>query len=168
MEVYVLVKYMFGKGEGNAEKINPMLIEKAVGFFLENQMMGDIVPSGEIQKEYPITHDSRTDFVAGDTCIEIKILNGKQVGMNLRNLLHLLVSNKRNYNILQEHYRRVVLLVICEEDMYEQIKTSSFSEGWRRNLDKELNQGVEMWISEIRIEADGIVLKSYQKIAPSD
>lgn len=165
-----MVKYVYEKGEGNSEKINPILIEKAIGFFLENQMMGDIVPSGEIQKEYLIPHNLRTDFVVGDTCIETKVLmrNGKQAGASLGNLLHLLASNKKNYNILQEHYKRVVLLVICEEDMYEQIKASSFSEGWRRNLDKELNQGVEVWISEIRIEADGIVLKSYQKIAPSD
>lgn len=165
-----MVKYVYEKGEGNSEKINPILIEKAVGFFLENHMMGDIVPSGEIQKEYPITHNLRTDFVAGDTCIETKILmrNEKQTGVGLGNLLHLLASKKRNYNVLREHHKRVVLLVICEEDMYEQIKASSFSEGWRRSLDKELNQGVEVWISEIRIEADGIVLKSYQKIAPSD
>lgn len=165
MEVYVLVKYMFGKGEGNAEKINPMLIEKAVGFFLENQMMGDIVPSAEIQKEYPITHDSRTDFVAGDTCIEIKILNGKQVGMNLRNLLHLLVSNKRNYNILQEHYRCVVLLVVCEEDVCDgQMGESSIYKEVGKIFEGELEHGVEVWISVIKYEEDGISLLSCQNI----
>lgn len=164
----MLVKYIFENGEGNAERISPMLIEKAVGFFLENHMMCNIVPSGEIQKEYPIAHDLRTDFVVGDTCIETKVLMRKQAGMDVGNLLHLLVPNKRYYNVLQEHYKRVVLLIICEEDMHEQIEASSWSKGLGKDLEEELDQGVEVWISEIRIETDGIVLMSYQKIAPSD
>ena len=158
----MVMKYIFENGEENSEKITPMLIEKAVGFFLENQMMVDIVPSGEIQKEYPVAHNYRADFVAGDTCIESKVLmrNGKLSGMNLGNLLHLMVSNKRNYSVLREHYKRVVLLVICEEDIYEQI----WSKGLGKDLEEELDHGVEVWISGIRIEKDGIVLVSYQKI----
>lgn len=164
-----MVKYVYEKGEGNSEKINPFLIEKVIGFFLENQMMGDIVPSGEIQKEYPITHNLRTDFVVGDTCIETKVLMRKQAGMDVGNLLHLLVSNKRYYTVLQEHYKRVVLLVVCEEDVCEgQMGESSIYKEVGKNLEEELDQGVEVWISGIRIEKDGIVLVSYQKIVPSD
>lgn len=167
MEVHVL-KYMFNNGEGNAERISPILIEKAVGFFLENQMMGDIVQGCEIKKE-TISHDLRTDFVTGDTCIEMKVLMRKQAGMNLGNLLHLMVSNKRNYSVLQEHYKRVVLLVVCEEGACEgQMGESSIYKEEGKNLEEKLDQGVEVWISSIRIEKDGIVLVSYQKIVPSD
>lgn len=162
------MKYVFENGEGNSEKMTPMLIEKAVGFFLENQMMGDIAHGGEFIKA-PISHDLRTDFVVGDTCIEMKVLMSKQAEMNLGNLLHLLVPNKRYYTALKEHYKRVVLLVVCEEGACEgQMGESSIYKEVGKDLEEELEQGVEVWISGIRIEKDGIVLVSYQKIVPSD
>lgn len=162
------MKYMFENGEGNAERISPILIEKAIGFFLENQMIVDIVPGCENKKE-PISHDLRTDFVVGDTCIEMKVLMSKQAGADVGNLLHLLVPNKEYYAALKEHYKRVVLLVVCEEGACEgQMGESSIYKGVGKNLDEELDQGVEVWISGIRIEKDGIVLVSCQKIVPSD
>lgn len=164
MEVRVLVKYTFEKGEGNSVKMTPILIEKAVKFFLEKQMMGDIIQRCEIKKE-PISHDLRTDFVAGNTCIETRVLMRKQEGVDVRNLLHLLVSNKRNYNVLQEHYKRVILLVVCEEGVYEgQMGESSIYKEVGKIFEGELNHGVEVWISVIKYEADGISLISCQNL----
>lgn len=161
----MLVKYMFKKGEGNSEKINPMLIEKAVGFFLEKQMMGDIVQGCEIIKGYPISRDLRTDFVAGNTCIETRVLMRKQAGSDVRKLLHLLVSNKRNYNVLQEHYKRVVLLVVCEEGICDgQMGESSIYKKVGKIFEGELNQGIEVWISVVKYEEDGISLISCQNL----
>ncbi|MCM1219777.1 MAG: hypothetical protein NC548_35290 [Lachnospiraceae bacterium] len=160
------MKYMFENGEG--EKVNPILIDKAIGFFLENQMMGDIL-RGKIQKGYVAAPNVRADYVAGNICIETKIFmkDSRPMEANLKSLLYSLDSNKRTLDALLKHYKRVVLLIVCEEGVDDgSMEGFSLRKVLRNIFEEELDHGIEVWISEVRIETDGIALLSCQKVVP--
>ena len=159
-----MVKYMFDKekGEDMSEKMEPILIEKAVGFFLENGMMGGIVQGHDVIKDCRVGSNLRVDFVAGDTCIETKVftMKGRCTGMGMKSVLHSLALNKGNLKALQERYGRVILLAVCQEDMCRQMDVPSLYKGLREIIGEGIGHGIEIWISEIRTEPDGITLLS--------
>lgn len=159
------MKYMFENGE--AEKVNPILIDKAIGFFLENRMMGDILQGCKVQRECAAAPAIRADYVAEDTCIETKTFmkNSRPLEADLNSLLYPLDSNKRILNVLLEHYKRVILLVVCEEGVDDgSMEGFSLRKVLRDIFEEELNHGIEVWVSEVRIETDGIALLSCQKV----
>lgn len=163
------MKYMFENEEGNSEKGNPILFDKAIGFFLENQMMGDILQGG-IQKGYAVAPNVRADYVAGDVCVETKIFmdNNRPMEARLESLLHSIDSNKRTLDALLKHYKRVVLLVVYEEGMADgSMEGSSLCKGLGKIFKGEMD-GIEVWVSKVRIEMDGIALLSVQKVVPLD
>ena len=171
-----MAKYLCdrGVGEGRPKKTGAFMMEKAVGFFLENHMLGEMVKADGLIKNCPVLKRVRADYVAGDTCIEVKVLErckkmiGEDRSAPAQSVLRSIASFERgrgNLEALQEHFERVILLIVCEEGALERTGMVSLGEELKRGFKESMDNGLEIWISEVKLEEDGITLLSYQNIA---
>lgn len=168
-------KYMFdGKAWEDASVANrAVLLENAAKFFLENNMMYEICQGAHITRGSAICNcnGAYPDFVAGDTCINLKIpmavWKSVETGAELAdsfmpNPIYVSDKERECLKSIRAHYKRVVWLIILPEGaggvayLYKRLGT---------DLDKSIKEGIEIWIFEIRLQSDGITLLSYRNIA---
>lgn len=148
--------------------INPLLMEQAVGFFLEHHQMEKMVDDYET-----VIRETFADFVVDDVCIielrlprvAVKKDTGSYVvatslfqpADRLRSCLGRI--------ILHSEIRRVILLIPLPYKGDSLLKTAMRAE-IRQVLADASTKGltVEFWTAEMQFEADGISLLSYDNV----
>lgn len=168
-------RYLYNgeSGEDISKRKGKAAIEKAVGFFLENNMMEKMAKGDCVAKNCRVSEGLRVDFASGDTCIEVKVLGtcgestGGEENASAKAAQHFVASlgrNKGNFDALQEHFNRTILLVVCQEGTCHQ-EMESLGGELKRMFKENMEHGMEIWISEVRLEEDGITLLSYHDIS---
>lgn len=148
--------------------VNPMLMEQAVGFFLEHHQMERMVNNYEA-----VMRGRIADYVIDDVCIielrlpwaSVKKDTGSYVvtASLPQSAEHLKKSLDRI--ILHSEIKRVILLILLPYKGDSLIKTA-MREEIRQVLEEASAKGltVEFWTAEIQFEADGISLLSYENV----
>lgn len=148
--------------------INPLLMEQAVGFFLETHQMERMVKGYEI-----VSRQTFADFVVDDVCIiELKLPRvavKKETGSYVvaTSLFQPADRLRRCFEgiILHTEIRRVILLIPLPYKGDSLLKTAMRAE-IRQVLADVSIKGlvVEFWTAEMQFEADGISLLSYENV----
>lgn len=148
--------------------VNPMLMEQAVGFFLEHHQME------RMANDYKtVIRETFADFVVDDICIiELRVPRtavNKETGSYVvatslfQSAEHLKKSLDRI--ILHSAIKRVILLILLPYKGDSLLKTA-MREEMRQVLEEASAKGltVEFWTAEMQFEADGISLLSYENV----
>lgn len=148
--------------------VKPMLMEQAVGFFLEHHQME------RMAKDYKtVIRETFADFVVDDICvIELRLPRAsvkKETGSYVvaaslfQSAEHLKKSLDRI--ILHSEIKRVTFLILLPYRGDSLLKTA-MREEIRQFLEEASAKGltVEFWTAEMQFEADGISLLSYEDV----
>lgn len=169
-----MARYLYDRerGEGTSKKMGAIMIEKAVGYFLENNMMEKMVKADGLERDCRVLKGLRVDFTSGDTCIEVKVLGacgetfGEEENASAKVAVRSSASlerNKGNLDVIQEHFNRTILLLVCQEGTCHQ-EMALLGKELKRIFKENLEHGMEIWISDVRLEEEGITLLSYQNM----
>lgn len=169
-----MARYLYDRelGEGISKKMGAIMIEKAVGYFLENNMMEKMVKVDCLEKDCRVLKGLRVDFASGDTCIEVKALEacgetlGEEENASAKAAACSAASlerNKGNLDAIQEHFNRTMLLIVCQEGTCHQ-EMALLGKKLKQIFKENMKHGMEIWISDVRMEEEGITLLSYQNM----
>ena len=163
-----MLKYKIDKElmEGTSIRVRPRILEQAIGFFLENHMMEDMVHGGEIIRDSRVYKNMRVDLKTEDTCIESKVLlstwqSKGETGFTRPSDLAALLRYKGTVNMLLKHFKRVILLVILQDGVIGQEEKGCLSARLREAYQEEICRGMEIWIAGLELQDDGIALVDY-------
>lgn len=147
--------------------INPMLIEQAVGFFLENHQMEKMVRCcNHVNNVSTATAGKdRPDFQAGNAWIEVRVLGRESRGFAQRSLASSMRQVEKycqQLSAMQGMTERMILLLLSQDGIQD--KLLSFIEKASDEIKKAVENGAEIWTAEMQIDADGIGLLTYQNV----
>lgn len=148
--------------------VTPMLMEEAVGFFLEHHQMEKMV------NDYGAVRRGKiADFVIDDACIiELRLPRAsvkKETGSYVMasSLFQSAEHLRKSLDKITVHdkIKQVIFLVLQPYKGDASLKTA-MQEEIRKVLQDASAQGltVEFWTAEMQIEADGISLLSYENV----
>lgn len=159
--------YTVAAVQGNDGKgwvcVQPVLMEKAAVYFLENGWMGDITGEHSHAARLPEGGKCRVDFNTGSVCIEVKIsmpVSGSAASRTedgISSAADYLLKHSRE---MQESGKRMVCLLVMQHGLHQQL-LSVPGRKTKDRLKKAAESGVEFWVAETGMEADGISLLSY-------
>lgn len=152
--------------EGISTRVRRRILGQAIGFFLENHMMEDMVHGGEIIRDSRICKKMRADFMTKDTCIEARVLlstwqSKEETGFTRPSDLAALIRCKGTVNMLLKHFEKVILLVILRDGIIGQEEKGCLSARLREAYQEEICRGMEIWIADLELQYDGIALLDY-------
>ena len=151
--------------------MNPIIIEDAVGYFLASHHMEEMVSGSMISRKIESREGAGPDFILGDAYIEINvpdaILNAAGNGwMQVKSLMlssEKAVKCKHMVSGLEGGYKRFILLTVFQYGLNDSMKDflcrelSSF-------FGVDMQENIEFWVIDLRLEPDGITLLSYQNV----
>lgn len=148
--------------------VNPMLMEEAVGFFLEHHQMERMVNNYEA-----VMRGRIADYVIDDVCIiELRIPRTavkKETGSYVvaASLFQSAEHLKKSLDRIIRHseIKRVIFLILLPYKGDSLLKTA-MREEITQVLEEASAKGltVEFWTAEMQFEADGISLLSYENV----
>lgn len=148
--------------------VNPMLMEQAVGFFLEHHQMERMVNNYEA-----VMRGRIADYVIDDVCIiELRIPRTavkKETGSYVvaASLFQSAEHLKKSLDRIIRHseIKRVIFLILLPYKGDSLLKTA-MREEITQVLEEASAKGltVEFWTAEMQFEADGISLLSYENV----
>lgn len=154
--------------------VNPMLMEEAVGFFLEHHQMEKMVSGYKSVVRDKGSGSFRPDFTLDDVCIiEVRVPSvGIAVGCgNYARLMPMAKSFERllkgiaGISDAQSQIQKLIFLFLLP---YKGDSSLQFALNQRIKQDlKEISRNgikVEFWSAEMEIDQSGIALSSYQEI----
>lgn len=143
--------------------IQPVFLEQAIEFFMENYQMESMTGDCKCAERLPDTKDSGFDFETKNTLVEIKVLIPVTDGTHtciwkgFHQAVKQMIGFSNNF-AGRDKAKRIILLTICQ-DGTEQIKF--MADGNIEELGKAVKAGIEFWIAETKTNPDGIELLSY-------
>lgn len=144
--------------------IQPVLLEQAIGSFMENHQMEGITGDCRCANRLTDTRDTGFDFETGNVCIEIKVFMPVTVGTGSctwKSFHEAVKQITRHCNnpAVKEKGKRILLLTVCQDgtDQMQPMEDGSIKD----ELKKAVGMGVEFWIAETKTEEDGISLLRY-------
>lgn len=151
--------------------IRPNIFEDAVAFFLANHCMEEMVNGCAASKRMGNRGETGPDFIAGDTYIEINvqasILNAAGDGWIQVQFLMVAaekaVRHKSMVSGPEDGVRRLIFLTALQHGLNDRMKNFLC-----RELSKfggmHMDGRTEFWIADLKLEADGITMVSYQNV----
>lgn len=152
--------------------LRPAVYNDAAAFFLENHLMAGIANECVAVSGYADSGNLGVDFIAGDTAIAVKLALAPlehRTGMyTYVGCPFLSDSSIKKYaeglQVIKSHYKRIVLLSICQYGMDILMQTENCSESAMKMLQTAVSSGLEFWTARMKFEADGIRLLSYKNM----
>lgn len=150
--------------------VQPVLLEHAAVYFLVNGGMSRITGEYGHVARSPETGKCRLDFDNGSVYVEVctsaaeseKTFCWAGVGI-LSSMDYFLNPSSR----MQKDGKRIVCLSVCQHGIWRQTRVMPDRGATRSGILKAAERGVELWMAEIVMEADGISLLSYHNVADS-
>lgn len=162
------MKYKFNTKlmEDISTRVWPRLFEQAIGFFLENHLMEDMVHGDEIIRDGRVCKKMRVDFMTKDTGIETKVplsiwMPKGEAKYTRPSDFASLTRYKRNINMLLKYFKRVILLIVLPDGRIEQTERECLFSRLREAYRREIYRGMEIWTADLELQEDGIVLVDY-------
>lgn len=162
-EMWYTVAAVQGSGGKAWVCVQPVLMEKAVAYFLESGWMGDITGEHSHVARLPEKGKCKVDFDTGSVCIEVKIsmpLSGRTGSCEEKSIISAADYLLKHSREMQESGKRMVCLLVMQHGLHQQPLSVS-GRKTKDRLKKAAESGVEFWVAEIGMEADGIRLLSY-------
>lgn len=152
--------------------VKPMLYEEAFGFFLEQYMRGKLIREYNVIRKCSGQGQIRCDYIVGDgdAAIEIKPIV-PVISAHKGNIQTRLPALSADYfgtgfdhlTAVKDIAKRKILVIICPYGIKEEILDYCGEEILKSAKEK----GVEIWLAEMLVDADGIELASYQNVEDS-
>lgn len=152
--------------------VKPMLYEEAFGFFLEQYMRGKLIREYNVIRKCSGQGQIRCDYIVGDgdAAIEIKPIV-PVISAHKGNIQTRLPALSADYfgtgfdhlTAVKDIAKRKILVIICPYGIKEEILDYYGEEILKSAKEK----GVEIWLAEMLVDADGIELASYQNVEDS-
>ena len=151
--------------------LEPIIIGDAVEYFLANHHMEEMVSGCIARKKMESRGGAVADFIAGDAYIEINvpdaILNAAGNGwMQVKSLMlssEKAVKCKHMVSGLEGGYKRFILLTVFQYGLNDSMKDFLCRE-LSRFFGVDMQENIEFWVIDLRLEPDGITLLSYQNV----
>ena len=145
--------------------IQPVLLEQAIGSFMENHQMEDITGDCRCANRLTDTKDTGFDFETENAMVEIKIPLVVPDGTDSfiwKGFYHIVrqMAGYCNSSYCEDKGKRNILLTIYQHGTKHIF--AMVNENTKKELEKAVRVGVEFWIAETKTEEDGISLMSYQ------
>lgn len=154
-------------GRRNWICVKPMLYEEAFGFFLEQYMRGKLIREYNVIRKCSGQEQIRCDYLVDDTAIEIKtfvpMISVHKESIQAKLSVcppDWLKKCFDNLTDIKDIAKRKILVLICPYGIKEQILNYCGEEILKSAKEK----GVEIWLAEMLVDADGIELASYQNV----
>lgn len=166
-EGYSVVAISFDSLDGKEKAwvcIQPVLLEQAIGFFMENNQMEGMAGDCRCAGRLTDTRDTGFDFETENVCIEIKVLMPVTVGTgsctwkSFHEAVKQITGHCNNPSV-KEKGKRILLLTVCQDGtgQMQPMEDGSIKD----ELKKAMGMGIEFWIAETKTEEDGISLLGY-------
>lgn len=152
------------KEEKNWICIQPVFLERAIRFFIENHQMESMTGDCRCANRLTNTRDIGFDFETENVCIEIKVLIPVTVGTgsctwkSFHEAVKQMIGHCNNPAV-KEKGKRILLLAVCQ-DGTGQIQSREDG-SIKDELKKAVSMGVEFWMAETKTKEDGISLLGY-------
>lgn len=156
-------------GRRNWICLRPMVYEEAFGFFLEQYMRGKLIREYNVIRKCSGQGQIRCDYIVGDgdAAIEIKPIV-PVISAHKGNIQTKLPARSADYfgtcfdhlTAVKDIAKRKILVIICPYGIKEEILDYCGEE----ILKSAKENGVEIWLTEMLVDADGIELASYQNV----
>lgn len=156
-------------GRRNWICLRPMVYEEAFVFFLEQYMRGKVIREYNVVKRCSGQGQIRCDYIVGDgdAAIEIKPIV-PVISAHKGNIQTKLSARSADYfgtcfdnlTAIKDIAKRKILVIICPYGIKEEILDYCGEEILKSAKEK----GVEIWLVEVLVDADGIELASYQNV----
>lgn len=162
-EMWYTIAAVQGSGGKAWVCVQPVLMEKAVAYFLESGWMGDITGEHSHVARLPEGGKCKVDFGTGSVCIEVKIsmpLSGRTGSCEEKSIISAADYLLKHSREMQESGKRMVCLFVTQHGVGQQ-PLSVPGRKTKDRLKKAAESGVEFWVAETGMEADGISLLSY-------
>lgn len=160
----------FQKEEKSWICLKPMLFEEAAGFFLENCLMEEIAGDYADSEGETVRRGTGPDFETGDAWIEINapsveldVADGGEVEIKSLLLSPQKISKYSSLLVMQQDEKRMIFLTVFQHGLNEKRQwflCRKLSEAF----DMVIDERTEFWVADMRLDADGITLVSYQNI----
>lgn len=155
------------KEEKNWICIQPVFLERAIRFFIENHQMESMTGDCRCANRLTNTRDIGFDFETENVCIEIKVPlivpNTKEPDNCIWPGFCQAVKQMIGYcnsSYAKQKDKRIELLTICQHGT-SHIQAMTNGSIKEELLKKAVSMGIEFWIAETKINPDGIELLSY-------
>lgn len=152
------------KEEKNWICIQPVFLERAIRFFIENHQMESMTGNCRCANRLTNTRDIGFDFETENVCIEIKVLIPVTVGTgsctwkSFHEAVKQMIGHCNNPAV-KEKGKRILLLAVCQDGTGQ---IQSMEDGSIKDeLKKAVSIGIEFWMAETKTEEDGISLLGY-------
>lgn len=152
------------KEEKNWICIQPVFLERAIRFFIENHQMESMTGDCRCANRLANTRDIGFDFETENVCIEIKVLIPVTVGTgsctwkSFHDAVKQMIGHCNN-PAAKEKGKRILLLAVCQDGTGQ---IQSMEDGSIKDeLKKAVSMGVEFWMAETKTKEDGISLLGY-------
>lgn len=144
--------------------IQPVFLERAIRFFIENHQMESMTGDCRCANRLTNTRDIGFDFETENVCIEIKVLIPITVGTgsctwkSFHEAVKQMIGHCNNPAV-KEKGKRILLLAVCQDGTGQ---IQSMEDGSIKDeLKKAVSMGVEFWMAETKTKEDGISLLGY-------
>ena len=164
---YTVVAVSFGNVDKKDKEwicTSPVLLEQAIGFFIENHQMESMTGDCRCANRLTNTRDIGFDFETENVCIEIKVLIPITVGTgsctwkSFHEAVKQMIGHCNNPAV-KEKGKRILLLAVCQDGTGQ---IQSMEDGSIKDeLKKAVSMGVEFWMAETKTKEDGISLLGY-------
>lgn len=152
------------KEEKNWICIQPVFLERAIRFFIENHQMESMTGDCRCANRLTNTRDIGFDFETENVCIEIKVLIPVTVGTgsctwkSFHEAVKQMIGHCNNPAV-KEKGKRILLFAVCQDGTGQ---IQSMEDGSIKDeLKKAVSMGVEFWMAETKTKEDGISLLGY-------
>lgn len=144
--------------------IQPVLLEQAIGSFMENHQMESMSGTCRCASRLADARDSGFDLETGNAMVEIKIPLVVPDGTDSfiwKGFYHIVrqMAGYCSCSYCEDKGKRNILLTIYQHGTKHIF--AMVDENTKKELEKAVRMGIEFWIAETKIEEDGISLLGY-------
>lgn len=144
--------------------IQPMLIEQSIRFFIENHQMESMSEACRCASRLADSRGSGFDLETENAMIEIKVPLIVPNGIDICIWKGFRQAVKQVCGYCISHYakgngKRIELLTICQHGTNNILAVNN--DNMKKELERAVRMGIELWVAETRTEEDGISLLKY-------
>ena len=146
--------------------ISPALLEQAVGYFLKNNQMEDMVGGDDRTSSLLKTRMYGPDYQMGNACIEVRLLGRSSNAISACNRWSLISAMRQ----AEKHYKRLatmqktgekMILLLVNQYGEEEILSDNKA---KKIVDRVIQEDVEIWVANLQFDSAGITLQSYLNV----
>ena len=153
--------------------MNPIIIEDAVGYFLANHHMEEMVSGSMVSRKIESREEDGAgpDFILGDAWIELNVPDAilNAAGDGWLQVKSLMLTDEKAVRYMdmvsgmEDGNKRFILLTVFQHGLNGRMG-DFLCRGLSRLFGVDMLETTEFWVADLKLEPDGITLLSFQNI----